>query len=612
MQVTQLPHSGLIVEEGGTRLLVNPLGSPEPVDGVFTFETGVKLGALLPAQGVVISSAREHHFHLPTLAALDRDIPIFFPEAARMIGRILGAMGFQRRNGIAAGAEFALGALRVRFVPTNGGPLPSVNLEISDGARTLNVETPAPKPVSLASPPEVFAEEEEEALDEIDAYLRSRWLDEVSKYSEALERLRALGLRWELRIGVSSGEERVYSLDFAQPVPCWDMKPIGAAHAVSRVPAAALLAALKGELSIFGLRDGGFLQWETDGAPARSKVGEPFTRFAFFDLLATRFQWLLERAGYREALGDPESGGWLPANLRWRGPDIWVDWVKRGEWDFEEPFFDGTIDRHLVGAFRESTRLADYFGAFRCRKNHDPAVFIFHSSRCGSTLLCRMLEALPEFMVLSEPFVLEKFFHVPQLTVARKTSGMVATLNAFGSAMRGPEAHLAVKFAGGTHWIAWLHQIFPRTPWIYLYREPRDVIRSNLMGPPPWLLKIEGEKERFEALVRRYERQLEAALRLREGAALIANYSEINETFPARLLEALGLEPSADRVGRMHGAMHWYSKQKGTLWSDRRERAPESGYRSLPWEIPAGLREKYDALERARRARPSREAENRI
>lgn len=111
-----------------------------------------------------------------------------------------------------------------------------------------------------------------------------------------------------------------------------------------------------------------------------------------------------------------------------------------------------------------------------------PSAFVFHVSRCGSTLLTQMLATLPQCVVLSEPPVLDAFlrFHHrhPQW------SGGAATLRRLVAALAqrrtGAERYCVLKLdSWHLPWIGLLREAFPDTPFMFLYRDPREVLASH-------------------------------------------------------------------------------------------------------------------------------------
>ena len=85
-----------------------------------------------------------------------------------------------------------------------------------------------------------------------------------------------------------------------------------------------------------------------------------------------------------------------------------MDWCHLGDLRFTAPFFEQTIGaamQHpfnlLFGHTTPLAAIADEANA--CRSDLKLSGLIFHMSRCGSTVVSRMLAALPRNVVLSEP-----------------------------------------------------------------------------------------------------------------------------------------------------------------------------------------------------------------
>ena len=101
--------------------------------------------------------------------------------------------------------------------------------------------------------------------------------------------------------------------------------------------------------------------------------------------------------------------GWVPIRV-YGAPghpgQPFVDWCYLGTDAFIEPFFEDTIRRMLRRPFnllfRHQTPI-DALGEWHAAQpGLPPTGFIFHMSRCGSTLAARLLAALPRNVVISE------------------------------------------------------------------------------------------------------------------------------------------------------------------------------------------------------------------
>ncbi len=105
-------------------------------------------------------------------------------------------------------------------------------------------------------------------------------------------------------------------------------------------------------------------------------------------------------------------------------------------------------------------------------------------SRCGSTLLSQMLAALPEHVVLSEAgpldTVLQLHFREPSVTDEERIGLLRAMMSALGQPRTGRERRLFVKLdSWHTLHLPLIRRAFPGVPWIFLFRNPVEVLVSH-------------------------------------------------------------------------------------------------------------------------------------
>ncbi len=96
---------------------------------------------------------------------------------------------------------------------------------------------------------------------------------------------------------------------------------------------------------------------------------------------------------------------WTPVRLDFSGPAPAVYWADLSAERFVEPFFDQTVTRWASGpTARPLVRTGlEALVALDGEPSLEPAGIIFHLSRCGSTLVSRLLGTLPGVVVLAEP-----------------------------------------------------------------------------------------------------------------------------------------------------------------------------------------------------------------
>jgi hypothetical protein len=192
-------------------------------------------------------------------------------------------------------------------------------------------------------------------------------------------------------------------------------------------------------------------------------------------------------AGARVIGRDPALAGWIPFRVRTSDTRPLVDWCFLGDVAFSEPFFEQTIERCWRKPFNQlfprETPIEALLDWRAAQPGIAPTAFIFHSSRCGSTLLAQMAAALPGTIVISEAPPVD---HILRARIPEDTriGWLRALLSALGQPRRGDERHLFVKFdAWHVIDLALVQRAFPQVPCVFLYREPAALVASQLRMP---------------------------------------------------------------------------------------------------------------------------------
>src|SRR6185369_5327085 len=115
-----------------------------------------------------------------------------------------------------------------------------------------------------------------------------------------------------------------------------------------------------------------------------------------------------------------------------------------------------------------------------------PQGFIFHMSRCGSTLVSRMLGSLPRSIVLSEAgpidSVLRAGFRAPSLAEAEHVSWLRGMVSALGQRRAPDDNRLFIKFdSWSIVYLGLIERAFPEVPWLFVYRDPVEVMVSQML-----------------------------------------------------------------------------------------------------------------------------------
>jgi hypothetical protein len=185
---------------------------------------------------------------------------------------------------------------------------------------------------------------------------------------------------------------------------------------------------------------------------------------------------------------DARLSGWLPAHVTWRNETPRVEWVFYPETD-EEPFFEGSLQRAMRRPFnllfRYDTSLDELEEWTQQSPGLAPAGFIFHVSRCGSTLLSSFVGRQPDVLALSEPAPLDDIirasFRFPDLSEEQQIRWLRTMLSGLTQRRRPEQEKCVVKFdAWHALQLPLLRKAFPDVPRIFMYRDPVEVLVSAL------------------------------------------------------------------------------------------------------------------------------------
>jgi len=314
------------------------------------------------------------------------------------------------------------------------------------------------------------------------------------------------------------------------------------------------------------------------------------------------------------ALTPAPGASWVPAQIRWTAAGPVVDWCHLGDLRFVAPFFEQTINDAMAHPFnrlfRHSTPLAPVEpDGLELR----PRGLIFHMSRCGSTLVSQMLAALPRNVVLSEPTPIDQILHaagrLSDNQIAILLRGMTAAL---GRRRGAQERDLFVKLEG---WhvlrLPLIRRAFPDVPWVFLYRDPLEVLASLSDLRPHRMLPggidaalLGGDAaahamspDAYSALVLR--RVCEAAIaHAADGSGLLIEYRDLPRAACGVLLDHFGLRYEVEELACMNEAARFDAKSPRRLYVDdseaKRHGAGEE-IRNLAAEL-APLYARLDAL----------------
>jgi hypothetical protein len=271
---------------------------------------------------------------------------------------------------------------------------------------------------------------------------------------------------------------------------------------------------------------------------------------------------------------------WTPVRLSLQPPDAVIDWCDLGGIRFEEPFFDQTVarwaERPLVRTSLQELALLD------AEPSLEPAGFVFHMSRCGSTLVSRLLSTLPGMVVASEPGPVNALLELdPDLVdPAARATVLRLLIRALGRIRFGDERHYVVKLSSwNVRLLPLFRAAFPEVPWVFVHREPAEVMASILSGPPGWMQLRRFPRQAGylfgldpaavetmipeEFCARTLAALIEAWLAEAPPDAVTVDYRTLPTAIWQRVAPAFGLELQDEDIARMAEEARYSAKEPG-------------------------------------------------
>jgi hypothetical protein len=274
---------------------------------------------------------------------------------------------------------------------------------------------------------------------------------------------------------------------------------------------------------------------------------------------------------------------WIPISVQWQQTEPLIDWCYLGERRFTESFFDVTIEdclRHPFNLlFRQLTTIDVLEECHGIRPGLYPTGFIFHLSRCGSTLVSQMLAKLPQNIMISEAppldWMIRANIHHPEITDKEHIAWIQWMISALGQKRNQESQHCFIKFdAWHTFYLDLIGRAFPNVPWIFLYRNPIEVMVSHNKQRGIWTVPgamehglqdlsfmdyLQMSPDEYGA---RFLAQIcKSALQYRHNPnVLFVNYTQLPQFVTSRLLQHFRVSYSDKDIQEMNAASRFDAK----------------------------------------------------
>lgn len=262
--------------------------------------------------------------------------------------------------------------------------------------------------------------------------------------------------------------------------------------------------------------------------------------------------------------------GWLPARSAAGSRRLAFDWAWFGSRGLTEPFYEDSVrrmaTRPLSQAFRMRTALDALVAGAAQEDTLAPQGFVFHMSRCGSTLAAQMLAAVPHHLVVSEAEPIDavvQWARASEVAMDARIAALRAVVAALGRRRSDSVRRYFVKL-DCWHALALplFRAAFPDVPWIFLYRDPAEVMVSQARMPGAHLgmpglvpeeaaavFSIESHGARVLAALLSAAAEHQAL-----GGGMLVNYAGLVPAMAAAIPAHFGFAPDADERAAMVAA----------------------------------------------------------
>jgi len=294
-----------------------------------------------------------------------------------------------------------------------------------------------------------------------------------------------------------------------------------------------------------------------------------------------------------------------------------IEWLRMGEVAFTEPFFHQTVAKARQDNQPLFTDLDALLRVASVGPALQPSGFIFHTSRCGSTVVANACRALDSTRVIAEAPVIDKLLSRLFTDADPGSDKELVYLSLVRSAVQTlardqshSDSRYFVKFAcASTLQIKSLRRTWPNVPFLILFRDPVEVTVSNLRTRPQWmsadsnpgaaaaivgvevdqLLGMTDEEYCARALGLYYAAAESVA---GERATQLFDYKQLSLQMLTEILRFFGVTPSAQELARIERSLLSHAKDPSVSFrpdsADKKAAASRQVIEAVErWALPA-------------------------
>ncbi|MXY47758.1 MAG: hypothetical protein F4Y38_00520 [Gemmatimonadetes bacterium] len=261
-----------------------------------------------------------------------------------------------------------------------------------------------------------------------------------------------------------------------------------------------------------------------------------------------------------------------------------ISWLDFGDMHLRETFLEISAEERL-SQHADALSVVTDLAVLETPDLYDdtllPSGFIFHVGRCGSTLLAKVLSNLDRHIVIKEAEPVQQLLGVEYDEIFRekRASYFQSLLNIYGHRRLPVHERFFVKFSSNhVKRLDMIRGLYPGVPWLFLYRNPYEIIPTSLDGPA-WFIRNKNTAEgAFEAAlpIEAIKRMSDLAFSVQVESStlriaventcdhcLFVDYTQLRPENLPRILRFFGIEVTGEEYDSMIEQFGFYSKSDG-------------------------------------------------
>lgn len=279
---------------------------------------------------------------------------------------------------------------------------------------------------------------------------------------------------------------------------------------------------------------------------------------------------------------------WIPYKLMPAENDLLCDWLYVANQQFKESLFVETISKckQLPENLNHQKNITSLSSLLEWSKTIDavePSTFIFHVSRCGSTMVSQLLAIRDEHMVLSEVPFFDDVLRMPGKGKFENAALLKEVIEFYCQKRNGTENKVFIK-TDSWHIVFYkeIRRMFPHVPFILLYRRPDEVVKSLNRAPgihcipqfiAPEFFDIKDEiittTDFYDYPIKVIEKYMEAYIDvvLNDSNSFLLNYKQGMLKIMEEIRNIVGIKFTEWEWERMKERLFYHSKYPGVCFS---------------------------------------------